>query len=288
MWSARLRTVRPPASRFLLALGRLVFPPHCSICRRPAAEDEDRYLCRDCLARIVFVTGPTCPRCGHVLGKHADTDKRCVQCRNLPLRFDRAVSAAHHAGGARQMVLALKFGRQQHQAFPLAKMMTARLEDTDILERVQAIVPVPLHRSRTRSRGFNQAGLLARELGRLARVPVLKSALRRTRNTPPQTRALSLAARRRNVKGAFAVRSARSVEGKTLLVVDDVMTTGATTSECAATLKRAGAKRVFVATATRRMTVPPRADAAPGLRPYEIESLRPPPDVAAGLPADRA
>ncbi len=279
MWADQGKTFRQRAAYVARALSRLIFPPHCVVCRHPADEDEDRYLCHDCLARTVFVSDPTCPRCGHVLGQHTEDEKRCVECRNVPLRFDRAVAAAHHDGPARQMVLALKFAGQQHQAFPLARMLAARLESTGILERTQTIAPVPLHRSRMRTRGFNQAHLLARELGRLARLPVDKDILRRTRNTPPQTRAPSLTARRSNVRGAFTATSPAAVKGKTLLLIDDVMTTGATTSECAGTLKRAGARAVFVATATRRMALPPPDDTEPETEPYPVESLVPPPDV---------
>ncbi len=279
MWADLENAFRQRTAYLARALSRLIFPPHCVVCRHPAAEDEDRYLCRDCLARTAFVSDPTCPRCGHTLGRHAEADTRCIECRNVPLRFDRAVAAAHHDGPARQMVLALKFAGQQHQAFPLARMLAARLRTTDILERTQAIAPVPLHRSRLRTRGFNQAHLLARELGRLARLPVDKDILRRTRNTPPQTRAPSLTARRSNVRGAFTTTSPPAVQGKTLLLIDDVMTTGATTSECAGTLKRAGAKTVFVATATRRMNLPPPDDTEPAAEPYPVESLVPPPDL---------
>ncbi len=273
--------LRPRARRLAEAFGRLLYPPHCSVCGRAAAEDEDRYLCRDCIGRIDFVREPTCPKCGHELGPHPKESGRCINCRNTPLRFDRAVAAAHHDGPARDLVLALKFGLQRQDAHPLAKLLAARLGETDIPERAQLIVPVPLHASRRRSRGFNQSELLARELGERLELMVSPRALRRTVNTPPQSRGMSAASRRANVKGAFAVRRARSVEGKSVLLVDDVLTSGATTSECAGALKRAGAKAVYVATVTRRMMTPPAAD---GERPppdrYPVESALPGADAA--------
>ena len=267
-----VRKTRPHAARWAEALARLVYPPHCLVCGRPTGEDEDRYLCRDCIGRIEFVTEPTCPKCGHQLGLFSNV-RRCLNCRNVPLRFDRAVAAAHHAGAARDMVLALKFAAQKCNAFPLSKLLAARLADTDIPEKAQFILPVPLHRSRQRSRGFNQSELLAVELGERLGLTVLTKVLRRTVNTPPQTGEMSLASRRANVKGAFSARTSKTITGRSVLLVDDVLTTGATTSECAGVLKRAGAKHVYVATVTRRMTTPPHGDAP--VR-YDIDTFSPP------------
>lgn len=263
----------PQARRVLEAAGRLVYPPHCLVCGRAAEESEDRYICRDCIAQVQCVAEPTCPRCGHELGPHTDQTGRCVVCRNMPMRFDRAVAAAHHLGPIRDLVLALKFAGQRQNALPLGKFLVARLMETEIPQTVQTIVPVPLHRRRRRARGFNQSELLAEELGRRLGLPVLKKGLRRVVDTPPQTQVSSPASRRANVKGAFSVRKRAAVERKSVLLVDDVLTTGATTSECAGVLKRAGAGKVFVVTVTRRMTTPPQS-AGRSAQPvrYEIES----------------
>ncbi len=240
-----------------VALARLLYPPHCSVCGRAIREDEDRYLCTDCIGRINFVIDATCPKCGHELGPYAKDAARCINCRNVPLRFDRAVAAAHHTGAIRDLVLALKFARQKQNALPLARILAARLRETSIPEEAQLIVPVPLHRSRRRSRGFNQSELLVKELGEQLSLMVSHRSLKRVLDTPPQSRGMSLASRRANVKGAFGVRKPKAIAGKCVLLVDDVLTTGATTSECAAALKRAGAKKVYVATVTRRMKTPP-------------------------------
>lgn len=272
--SALLGGLRPGAARLAEAFARLLYPPHCVVCGRAADEDEDRYLCRDCLGDIRFVREPACRKCGHELGPHIDGAKRCVNCHNIPLRFDRAIAAAYHLGAARDMILAFKFAAQKHNVHPLSKLLVARLGDSDILGQVQVIVPVPLHRSRLRSRGFNQSELLARELGARLTLPVSAGNLRRTVNTPPQTKEMSLASRRANVKGAFSAKRPGAFAGKSVLLVDDVLTTGATTSECAGVLKRAGAKKVYVATVTRRMSIPPdTVDATPRPVRYEVESL---------------
>ena len=274
-----LENIRPQAARLLEACGRLLYPPHCAVCGRSADEDEDRYLCRDCIGAIDFVQEPACPKCGHELGPFTKQAKRCINCRNTPLRFDRAVAAAHHAGVVRDLLLAFKFAAQKQNAFPLAKLLAARLEETEIPGQVQLIVPVPLHRRRQRSRGFNQARSLAERLGERLSLMVSPRVLRRVVDTPPQSRGMSLASRRANVKGAFVVRSPRAVNGKSVLLIDDVLTTGATTSECAAILKRAGAKTVYVATVTRRMKTPPQdPDGKEPVIRYEIEAAVPVPN----------
>lgn len=276
-----LNRMKPLAARLGEAVGRLLFPPHCLVCGRPNTEAEDRYLCRDCIHDIPFVSDPGCLKCGHELGPHVDPALRCALCRDLPLRFDRAVAAAHHAGSARELVLALKFAAQKCNVYPLTKLLLGRLDQTGLADQVNLIVPVPLHRRRLRSRGFNQSELLASELGARLDVPVSTDNLRRVIDTPPQTQTLSLSARRANVKGAFAVRTPKSFFGKSVLLIDDVLTTGATTSECAGALKRAGAAHVFAATVTRRMATPP-SSTVPETAPYELEALQHPAHEAPG------
>jgi ComF family protein len=271
-WRQILLRIEPRWALLREIFGRLLFPPHCLSCCRPVDEDEDRYLCRDCIRRIDFVHDPCCPRCGLELGPHEKDTRRCSECRNTPMRFDRAVAAAHHDGAARRLVLGLKFGGQTHNVIPLGKLLDARLNDTGVAGLVQQIVPVPLHRTRLRQRGFNQSRLIAEDLGRRMGLPVIARRLRRTLDTPPQTLAVTAADRRSNVKGAFEVARRHPFAGKTVLLVDDVLTTGATTSECAGALKRAGARVVYVATCTRRMMTPPQVGDPAPVR-YRIEAV---------------
>jgi len=253
MFILRIQDLRPRAARLAEAFGRLLYPPHCAVCRRPLDEHEDRYLCRECIAAIEFVCEPACRKCGHELGPYTAEGARCAHCRNTPLRFDRAVAAAHHTGPARDLVLAFKFAAQKQNAYPLSKLLAARLGDSGLLDRVEFIVPVPLHTSRLRERGFNQSELLAHELGDQLGLRVVTGNLRRVVNTRPQTRQMSSATRRANVKGAFAVKSSAAFAGKSLLLVDDVLTTGATAGECARSLYRAGAAAVGVLTVARAL-----------------------------------
>jgi ComF family protein len=137
----------------------------------------------------------------------------------------------------------LKYHGRRRVAARLAEVLLALPAVRDVLARGAVLVPVPLHPRRRRERGFNQAELLAREVGRRARLPVAPSALVRRKDTVAQA-GLSAAARRRNVRGAFAVRRRAAVAGKVVVLVDDVLTTGATASACASLLRDAGASEV--------------------------------------------
>jgi ComF family protein len=183
----------------------------------------------------------------------------CGACREDEPAFDGARSFGLYTGNLRQAVLRLKFGGDERLGARLGELLAS---PWDALPQVgefasPLIVPVPLHASRRRERGFNQSDLLAaglvRALGRQnagAAPPVAKACLRRKRATPPQT-GLSVAARRENLQGAFEVVKPQAVRGRRIVLVDDVMTTGATLSACARALKRAGAAQVMGLTLAR-------------------------------------
>lgn len=177
----------------------------------------------------------------------------CAQCRLEEFEFDIARAYGVYTGGLRAAILQLKFYRRERLGKKLGELLKSVWEGVEEIGKAEQplLVPVPLHRSRERERGFNQAQLLAEGLGRklekthggwTARVEM--RCLRRTRATPPQT-GLSLGARHENVRGVFAVISPELVRGRVVVLVDDVMTTGATLSACAGVLKRAGAKQVI-------------------------------------------
>ena len=175
-----------------------------------------------------------------------DAEGRCGLCRRGLTGFDAAWSYGEYDGVLRKLVHLLKFNGVRPLAAPLGRMMARALPRS---ERFDAVVPMPLHWRRQWSRGFNQSELLARRVAAHAGIPVVK-ALKRTRATPPQA-GLTSAQRRDNVAGTFRVTSVEKVRGRYLLLIDDVMTTGATLSACSAALKRAGAARVSVLTLAR-------------------------------------
>ncbi len=209
----------------------LVFPPRCAVCDKGGA-----FLCDACADGLVEAQLRRCSRCwrpGEVL---------CFECRRTPPPFTGLRTAFVHTGNARTLVHALKYRGVTALATPMASYLA------DVVRRerlpVDAIVPVPLSGMRRRMRGYNQAEVLAKALGRELRSPVRRDALIRRRNTPPQARSADAKERRRNVAGAFAARDA-GLHGFRVLLVDDVTTTGATMAACAEALRAANAHSVW-------------------------------------------
>jgi ComF family protein len=228
------------------AVLNLLFPVSCVLCRLPVRERRWGAACPDCWARLEPVEPPFCPQCGVT----ADAiEGLCGPCRLEERDFDFARSALIFNDAARELIHHLKYSERVSLAGPLGGLLRECLE-REPFSPSAVIVPAPLHRARERARGFNQAELLARRLGR----PLMTHLVRRRKNTPSQT-GLTRAQRASNLRGAFAARG-RAPEA--VIVVDDVYTTGATLNEIARTLKRAGTRRVEALTVAR---VPLRGEA---------------------------
>lgn len=231
------------------ALIALLLAPACASCAEPLARPTRGCVCEDCWRAIVPVTAPFCCRCGgHLPADDASRIVRhpplCASCEAVSSSIDAARAIGPHEGPLRNIVHALKYDARRSVAPRLAAIM--RDVAADLLHGADAVVPVPLHPSRRRSRGFNQAADLARPLGK----PVVE-ALARTRNTPTQT-ALPAADRHANVADAFRATSRASVlRGATVVLIDDVRTTGATLEACGRVLKDVGVGRVVALTAAR-------------------------------------
>ncbi len=206
--------------------------------------------------------GPQCSRCGlpFVSERALDAiDPRCGACRKDEPAFDAARSFGLYTGNLRRAVLRVKFSGDERLGRHLGGLLVTPWDSLPLGEELGAvlIVPVPLHSSRSRERGFNQSELLAAGLVRVLRrrnpdmsVPAMSSCLRRKRATPPQT-GLSVSARRENLRGAFEVTDLHEVRGRVVVLLDDVMTTGSTLSECATVLMRSHAARVVGLTLAR-------------------------------------
>lgn len=226
-----------------------VYPSLCLACREQTARHHPLLLCERCLKKISPPGGYMCPRCGATMYREPDDDGPCPRCCNNHLNFARAVSAGEYEGPLGPVVRALKFGRMRFLASPLARELAGVVEAVGISEKVDIVTAVPLHWTRTLIRGFNQSALIAKSVAKRLRLKYART-LRRIRRTAQQTK-LSAAARRRNPLNAFAAVGADSVRGGNVLLVDDVMTTGGTMMECARILRRAGAKKIYVAVAAR-------------------------------------
>lgn len=238
-----------PVKQFLHALLDVILPPICHICRSFIPNAGKLHICPDCRDRLPLVSSPLCPICGIPFIGPGD-NHHCGACLAHPPHFDTARAHFLYEGAIRDLIHTYKYNRQTHLRYPLALLtlegMSGFLADQD----PHLIVPVPLHRSRLRQRGFNQAVLLGNVLSGQLALPMQPDALVRTRPTEPQIE-LSAAERRLNVKGAFTVNRRYPVAGKRILLLDDVMTTGSTMDECAKELKKAGAGVVIAATIAR-------------------------------------
>ncbi len=209
-------------------------------------------VCESCLGRVRQLEPLAfCDRCQIPLSLAAQSPEGvalCGPCRQGETVFDRLRSFGAHDAELRQLIVLLKYNRIRPLAKPLGGWLATVVQQNPALADVDAIVPVPLYPRRQRARGYNQAELLARELGRWTKRPVQPRALLRIKDTPSQT-GLTPAQRIENVRGAFAARS--KLDLGRILLVDDVCTTGATLNACARVLKRAGAQEIKAVTVAR-------------------------------------
>jgi len=225
----------------------LLLPPLCLSCRAPVASQGG--LCPDCWSAVHFLSRPVCDRCGTPFAEQIEDGLHCAACLADPPPYDRARAVFRYDDASKGMVLSFK-----HADRPgLARFFTPWLARAaaELLTEAELIVPVPLHRWRLLHRRYNQAALLAMGLSRRSGVGCIPDLLRRTRHTKSQG-TLGREARERNVKGAIKVAKTKVLlEGKRVLLVDDVLTTGATLGECVNVLRQSGAARVDVVTLAR-------------------------------------
>ena len=224
-----------------------LFPSDCPLCNALLARPTGGPLCQQCLNALPR-HGATVCACGHPLP--AGALPPCGRCRRQLNPLPEGASLGPYEGALRSAVLALKFGGRRRLAVQLARVLWSVPGVRALLAADAILVPVPLHARRLRRRGFNQSELIARELARLSRQRLCAGALTRRRDTSAQT-GLSAAQRRANVTGAFVVQRASCVHGVTVVLVDDVYTTGATARACAQALRRAGVKGVRLVTVAR-------------------------------------
>jgi ComF family protein len=227
----------------------LILPPLCLKCRTPVSEPQS--VCGTCWSELRFLSAPHCAQCGlpfpHALGAGV----KCAACIAKPPQFTISRAALAYDDASRDLILGFKHA-DRLEAVPLfARWMAAAAQDA--LAGVELLIPVPLHWRRLAARRYNQAALLAIGLGSLVRKPVDTSVLVRTRPTPSQGEMPSARARAKNVVRAFVTdeKGKARIAGRNLVLVDDVLTTGATVSACTKVLLKAGAARVSVVTLAR-------------------------------------
>jgi ComF family protein len=239
-----------PSFMFATTLLDLLLPPHCAGCLGPV--ESQGQLCAICFAQIGFVVDPCCRRCGLPLASESAGGmlRLCEPCRRAPPPWGRARAALLYDGKARSLILRLKHAGGEENAALLARHMVRA--GAALLAQADLLVPVPLHRWRLLRRGYNQSGLLARHIAKAADRRLSLDALRRARPTP-SLGGLSAQARAEAMANAIAVRASRRglVQSARILLVDDVLTSGATAGACTRALLDAGAASVDVLVASR-------------------------------------
>jgi len=238
----------PPAwlKYFGASLLEFFLPRMCLFCGVPVGETAVVAVCPECEARIAWVASPLCTCCGRVFESRDGTDRVCGDCQTDPPPFARARAATLYDGPVTQAITRFKFSRQM-ALLPVMQHWLQRPHCLELVAAADLLAPVPLHPKRIKHRGFNQSLLLAQAFFGAA---VAREALTRTRHTAPQV-GLNPKERQDNVKGAFAVADPVRVKGQSVLLIDDLYTTGATVKECARVLRKAGARRVEVLTVAR-------------------------------------
>ena len=221
----------------------LVYPTYCLVCEQ---ESED-YLCAKCIESIDTISPPVCRKCGIPTEEYM-----CFECRERNYVFTMARSAAIYDGSLRNAIHLFKYSRRIVLADPLAQLMIRCLPDTRLVGKFDIVVPIPIHPSRMRERGFNQAEELARRLCEAINIPMNTQVLYKLKKTRHQAN-LPEDERLINLQGSFAVRNADMIRGRRVLIVDDVMTTGSTLNEAAQVLLSAGAGEVYGYTLARSL-----------------------------------
>ena len=221
-------------SELLEGLLDIIYPPHCVICK----QSDPKWFCPECQAKISYLEPPCCMRCGIPCNTGL-----CFDCRDINRSFSSANSAAQFSEPIVEAIHQFKYGGHIALADSLAQIMVNRFQKTELEGKFDLIIAVPEQDSRLIERGFNQAEELARRLASAISIEYVDGVLRKTKKTAPQV-GLAAEARTANLRGAFSVALPGTVMNRSVLVVDDVMTTGSTLEEAARALKEAGASRI--------------------------------------------
>lgn len=261
---------RSGIKRLLSAALDILFPPRCLVCDMDFPNDvvipdhklptsylplwgelvEQRAFCPKCLREIPFIRGPMCLRCGSPLPHDLQPESYCGQCIITPPPYESAQSLGRYEGSLHHAINRLKYNNQRTLADPLGHLLSIAAGDRIRPMRIDLILSIPLHTKRLKERGYNQSILIAKALESYTGIPCEFGCLERVRWTVPQVE-LKRSLREKNVRGAFRVSRPEMIKGKKVLLVDDVLTTGATVNEATKALMNSGTKEVHVLTLGR-------------------------------------
>lgn len=239
--------ITPVLREMAHGLCRLVYPPHCCICKSHLHDfSPTLILCPPCRSSITENRPPFCPKCSRFLGERP-ARPYCSDCRKHPPAFDFAWSACVYEDPLKALIHQFKYSQKTSLRFLFTELMTAFIRTYQLdIAQFDILLPIPLSAARRRERGYNQSGLLAQGISEAFHIPVLENGLTR-RHTRHQT-LLDEKERWTNIQEAFTIKSSRKIINRNILIIDDLLTTGATASEAARTLKKCGAQTVGVLT----------------------------------------
>jgi len=226
----------------------LIYPNCCLICKNKIESNKEDPVCSSCWGKIEKNLPPYCACCGRHLDTKAIEKNTCLHCLGEKFYFDRAFSPCEYTGNIKKLIHEFKYAQKDYLGKPLGSLMNMFIKDYCLpIEYLDFIIPVPLHKSRQREREFNQAEILSHEIGKEFNKTVVTDALIRNKATKTQTD-LIFQQRRKNVENSFSVVKPDLIKDKNLLLIDDVLTTAATSNQAAKSLKSAGAKIVLLMT----------------------------------------
>ena len=224
----------------------LIYPARCELCGSQL-ENLEKYICRNCSSKLPVISTPHCPICYRSIRTRGDENRICGYCKLDSKRIvEKVVALYEYRDGARELIHRYKYDKYQFLSVFFAENLFEQVNESDILEGVDWIVSIPLHWTRKRWRGFNQAYKIARYISKKTGIPLLPAKyFKRIKKTTPQV-ILNAEHRKKNIRGAFELNKKIRFENSSVVLIDDVLTTGATSNECARILKKAGAKKVNI------------------------------------------
>jgi len=244
-----ITSVKPVLQNMVQGFVDLLYPPSCPACKKTLPRVAmETMVCLPCWSQITVNQPPFCHGCGRQMNRRDPGKNTCSHCIKTPHAYDRAYSVCVYDGTIKTLIHEFKYNDKQYLGRPLARLLIDFIRKYDLpVGYMDYLIPVPLHSAKLREREFNQAQVLCAEVAAAFGKPVLDGNLFRYRATDTQA-TLEPHQRFLNVKGCFAVTEKESIKGRNFLLIDDVLTTGATASEAAGALKDSGANIVFVLT----------------------------------------
>ncbi len=228
----------------LKSLINLFYPLKCQICKTKLYPENIWHICRNCMHKIRINLPPHCKRCGRTISFNLSNKQICNECNNSEFYFDRAWVVCEYKDVIKECIHLFKYNKKIRLLNLLSKLMHNFIESFINIDKIDIITAVPVHKSKLRAREFNQSQLIAESIAKRFNKPIIKENLNKIKSTPAQVQ-LNRNKRLSNLKDAFKVKDISTYKNKTVLLIDDVLTTGSTINECAKVLKEAQANKVY-------------------------------------------